>query len=200
MVRTMTERRTRAGLTVAVVAGVATILSGCVESIDLRESEESVADPYGLYDMLDYEQANQILVAMDTWGVEAELSGAQLAELADGTVTEEEYQASFERYRSCLREAGYELENIHTNGPFVGYSTPAAAVETGVDDECYFREYFATWDVWTGIHTEENERQNRIHRCAGENGLDTSTESGHPMPLADMERLLVEAGVDLETC
>lgn len=194
----MTNRRSGAGLAAVVAAGLAAVLGGCA-SLG-APAEESVADPYGLYEILDYERASEILMVLDTWGFDEILSDHTLADLADGTVTEDEYQASFERYRSCLRESGYELENIHQNGPFVGYATPAAAVESGVDDDCYFGEYFATWQVWTDVHSEENERQNRIHQCVGEHGIDTSTESGHGMPLAEMEQLLIEAGIDPDDC
>lgn len=198
----MINRRAKARLATAAVAGLAAALAGCLGPIDLNEpaAEEPVADPYGLYDKLDYFLADRILVSMNTWGVETPLSDAQVAELADGTVTEEEHLASFERYRACLREAGYEMENVHMNGPFVWYGIPGPAVDSGADDVCYFREHYATWVVWTEIHNDENERQNDIHRCVYEHDIDTSTESGHPMPLADMERLLVEAGVDPENC
>lgn len=197
----MTERRIRAGLAAVVVAGLAAGSGGCVGQTGQHEpAEEQVADPQGLHEVLDYEHANAILVPLETWGFEEILSDLTLADLADGTVTEDEFQASFERYRSCLRNAGYELENIHANGPFIGYSTPAAAVESGVDDECFFSEYFAPLTIWESLNQAENERQNRIHRCVGEHGIDTSTASGHPMPLSDMEQLLVEAGIDPATC
>ena len=183
------------------VAGLTAGLGGCVGPTGSEEpSEESAADPYGLYDVLDHEDASSIVVPLDTWGFSDSLSEQSLADLADGTVTEEEYQASFERYRGCLRDAGYELQNIFMNGPFVFYEAPAAAVESGVDDECYFAEYFATWRVWTNINHEANERQGRIHECVGKHGIDTSTESGWAMSDAEMEQLLIEAGVDPEDC
>lgn len=197
----MTDRRFRAGLAAVMVAGLSAVLGSCVGPTRQEDlAEGAVPDPQGLLEMLDYEDANSILIPLNTWGFDDILSDRTLVDLADGTVTEDEFQAAFERYRSCLRQEGYELENIHQNGPFVGYSTPAAAVESGADDGCFFSEYFAPLTIWERLNQEENERQNGIHRCAYEHDLDTSTESGHPMPVADMERLLVEAGVDPASC
>lgn len=59
---------------------------------------------------------------------DAPVSEAQIAELLDGTVTEAEISAAFERYRSCLRAEGYELVDIHRDGPFIGFGIPDAAV------------------------------------------------------------------------
>lgn len=197
----MTVHRPRTRLAAAVVAGLAAVLGGCVGPVDLGEpAEDVVADPYGLYDMLDYQDASEILISLETWGFEGVLSDGTLADLADRTVTEEEYQASFERHRSCMREAGYELENILMNGPFVYYETPGPAVDSGADDECYLAEFFATSLMWTDIHHEENERQNRLHLCTHEHGVDVSTESGRAPSMAEREQMLIEAGVDLEDC
>ena len=76
-------------------------------------------------------------------------SEAQAAEIADGKATASEYHAAFQRYRECLRAAGFELEEVQFKGDIYEFGVPAAAVEnSAADAECYDREYYFTDTLW----------------------------------------------------
>lgn len=71
------------------------------------------------------------------------------AAMADGTVSGDEYEQAFQRYRECLEREGYALL-IEDDGstPAIEYSVPTAAVDSGVDDECYYVEFYQVDTAW----------------------------------------------------
>lgn len=79
-----------------------------------------------------------------------EPSAEMTAALADGVVTREEYVAGFERYRDCMAEAGMPLLGGDTSSEIIQYSTSSAAVDSGVENQCYrseFSELDMQWQV-----------------------------------------------------
>jgi hypothetical protein len=82
-------------------------------------------------------------------------SQAQAAEIADGKATAIEYEAAFQRYRTCMRAAGFELENVKREGDRYEFGVPAAAVENSdADAECYDREFTFTDVLWQTSTTQ----------------------------------------------
>ncbi|MFC4554936.1 hypothetical protein [Georgenia faecalis] len=73
----------------------------------------------------------------------AAMSPAQAAEISDGEVTAEEYDASFARYRECLSAGGFELSIVDSVDGRHHYTVPGEAVSSGVDPACYEAEYAA---------------------------------------------------------
>ncbi|HLV04035.1 hypothetical protein [uncultured Georgenia sp.] len=75
-------------------------------------------------------------------------SAEQVAEIEDGVVTPEEYQAAFERYEECLGAAGFELSEVTTADRVKRYTVPGDAVTSGADEECYRSEFHVVDRVW----------------------------------------------------
>jgi hypothetical protein len=83
-----------------------------------------------------------------------EPSAETVAALADGVVTREEYVASFERYRDCMADAGMPLEGTNTQGEIIQYTNSGESVDSGVEHQCYQRE-FAELDMqWQVEHPQ----------------------------------------------
>jgi hypothetical protein len=75
-------------------------------------------------------------------------SAAQAAEVRDRTVTTEEYQAAFGRFRNCLSAAGFELVDVELRDDQYEFALPDAAMQDGVDMECYRAEYYFVDILW----------------------------------------------------
>lgn len=131
---------------------------------------------------------------------DAPMSAAQEAELIDGTVTEAELNAAFERYRACLREDGYEVFGIQRDGPFLTFSIPAPAVESGAYDTCYAKEYAGVDGVWQIVeNADAGERRAFLSECVMQLNV-TFTGASSPATMEDMERAITEAGYTLDEC
>jgi hypothetical protein len=79
-----------------------------------------------------------------------EPSAEMTAALADGIVTREEYVAGFERYRDCMADAGMPVFGGDTSSEIIQYSNSSAAVDSGVENQCYrseFSELDMQWQV-----------------------------------------------------
>ena len=71
-------------------------------------------------------------------------SAAQAAEIADRVASQQEYRAAYGRYRACMLASGYELEvmpPVLAEGGRHTFAVPDEAVRSGVDGECYEREF-----------------------------------------------------------
>ena len=76
-------------------------------------------------------------------------TAAQMAELADGQVTYDEYQAGFQRMRSCMAQDGVELI---VRGE-INQVTQASYIDTGDASyqRCYYSEFKlvdVAWQIW----------------------------------------------------
>ena len=86
-----------------------------------------------------------------SWSARAVLppaSAEQSATMADGTVTEAEYQEGFERYQQCMADAGYPVDVADAAGPLISYSTSGAAVDSGSEGACYAAEFRSIDIAW----------------------------------------------------
>jgi hypothetical protein len=102
-------------------------------------------------------------------------SAAQAAEIADRAVTAEDYRAAYGRYRGCMSAGGYELEvmppvlarGVHS------FSVPDEAVRSGVDGECYDREFRFTDLLWQGSPAVQHrsEGTERLLECLHQRGV-----------------------------
>jgi hypothetical protein len=88
-----------------------------------------------------------------------EPSAEYQAALADGVVTREEYLAGFERYVTCLADAGYALQSINTESEIIDYAIPGDVVDSGVEHQCYQREFFEIDSGWQIAHPQQSEEQ-----------------------------------------
>lgn len=114
--------------------------------------------------------------------------------MRDGEVTQEEYNAGFERFRSCLRAEGYDLLDIELFGVVWQANIPEEAVDSGVEEECYIREYKFVDVIWQTHNQDDTEALQRMNHCLRERGLATATT------LSAAEQLIAEIGLDYATC
>jgi len=72
------------------------------------------------------------------------------AALADGTVTEEEYRAGFDRFVACMADWGVTVGGGFWDGDRISYSLPGHVNEWGAEHECYgteFRDLDIAWQI-----------------------------------------------------
>lgn len=124
----------------------------------------------------------------------SEISTAQAAEIADRTATAEEYRAAFERYRDCIRAAGYELGDGYLDRGVYSVAIPVAAeAEEGL---CYDREYQYTDTLWQLSPAIEDQSlaTEIIRDCLQQRGFD-------PLPTrAELDDQLLKAGLNFGDC
>lgn len=162
----------------------ALVLTGCA-------SAQAAESPYAAF-------GPELSAAIEMWEQDAPASQAQRDELSDGEVTEAEVQSAFERYRSCLRSAGHELRDIAYDGPLINAGVPDAAVDSGDDARCYASEYAGVDVVWQVSNSGYSHRYARVANCLSDNQLSVPNVA---LPtVADMERVLAEAGISLGDC
>lgn len=70
----------------------------------------------------------------------------QGAAMADGTVTEAEYRAGFDRYAECMTAGGHPVDVIDTSRTVIRYVNSGASVQSGLEGRCYALE-FASLDL-----------------------------------------------------
>lgn len=170
---------------VAGAAGCALLISACQPA-----TEGTWVDLYGADIAQDFKN----------FEADAPMSDEQVAELADGKVTEAEVNTAFERYRSCLRAEGYELSGVHRNGPFISFGIPGPAVESGVDAVCYASEYVGVDAVWQVLeNADAGDRRNFLSECVQQFDIDLTGASA-PATMEEMELGIKEAGYSLDDC
>jgi hypothetical protein len=70
------------------------------------------------------------------------------AAIADGEVTEAEYNAQFDRFSECMTAGGYPLGSINKFDKIFTASIPGAAATSGVYDRCYAEHFFDVDIAW----------------------------------------------------
>lgn len=134
------------------------------------------------------------LVLWASWAKQAELpaqSQAQLDALADGTVTAEEYDAGFERFASCMAEAGHPLVFIDKSRTVYNYSLTDESVSTGTDVQCYDAEFKDIDIAWQIANEDASESTEILRDCLREHRIEPA------YPTEEVVRQLDEAGIDV---
>jgi len=104
-------------------------------------------------------------------------SEEQQAAIADGEVDETEYTDGFERYESCMREAGWSLVGVDRTGYLIEYSVPDEAVVRGDDDRCSQREFAEIDTLWQLAHEDESYTTRLYQHCLREAGVDPAEDA-----------------------
>ena len=137
------------------------------------------------------------LVLWASWAKQAEKpaqSQAQVDALADGVVTAEEYDAGFERFASCMAEAGHPLAGIDKGSTIYRYSMAEAAVSTGTDVQCYEAEFMEIDSSWQIANADTSESTEFLRQCLRDNGIEPA------YPAVEVDRQMREAGIDPRDC
>ena len=88
-----------------------------------------------------------------------EPSAEYQAAVADGVITRDEYLAGFERYVACLADASYTLQSINTESEIISYAIPGEVVDSGVEHQCYQREFYEIDMFWQVAHPQQSAEQ-----------------------------------------
>ena len=100
-----------------------------------------------------------------------EPSAEQAAALSDGVVTEAEYRAGFDRYQQCMTNAGHPLQFVNDTGVIVEYSNSGAAVQSGVEGDCYALEFYQLDMNWQVANEYESNTNIALRACLEAAGL-----------------------------
>ncbi|MCP2030354.1 hypothetical protein L1277_000418 [Okibacterium sp. HSC-33S16] len=106
-----------------------------------------------------------------------ESSATQLAELSDGQVTREEYDAAFDRFASCMTAAGYPIASTNRTGTVIQYSLTGESVAAGADAQCYTAEFEQVDISWQIAHENTSESTEHLRRCLVAAGIEPSATS-----------------------
>lgn len=120
-------------------------------------------------------------------------SAEQLAALADGDVSADEYEQGFRAFTSCMSEAGFEVLEGGTYGEVYDYSYPESASTTGDYDRCYELHFSEVDAVWQIAHEDQSATTHLVQRCLRDRGIEpgeTALEvarqlEGHGISFAD---------------
>lgn len=129
----------------------------------------------------------------------SDASAAQVAEISDGEATADEYAAAFQRFRECVSAAGFELTDVTYASPVYEYAVPDAAVQDGVDMECYRAEFYYVDVLWQGSDVVQDARNADepvplLQNCLRERGIEPGDTAG------EVDEQLREAGIEVAEC
>jgi hypothetical protein len=153
------------------------LLTGCGAS---ASSEQTAQEPDGR------------LTGLDVSGA----SDEQASEISDGVATADEYREAFQRYRTCLSAAGFDLVGVRFTQSLYEFGVPDAAVEGGADDECYASEFQFTDMLWQTSDAVQNKSDTAhlLRTCLRERGIEPRGT------LNEMDSQLREAGIEAPEC
>ena len=77
------------------------------------------------------------------------MSSAQRKQLAQSSISFDDYMAAYRRYVACLNAAGFTLLEQPMKNQLVQDGVPDAAVQSGVDEKCYMGEFQWVASVWS---------------------------------------------------
>lgn len=121
-------------------------------------------------------------------------SAEQVAALEDGDVSEEEYTAGYRRLVACVTDAGYAIDEYGRPSTVYEFGIDAGAVDSGLFDECYDREFKAIDIVWQTENPPWTEAGPVLQGCLEDAGL--STEGNEE----ELKQRLVDNGIDVWVC
>lgn len=123
-------------------------------------------------------------------------STAQAAEIDDGVATADEYSAAFQRYRECLSAAGFEMTYADLSGVVYDYGVPAAAVDDGVEGDCYDAEFRFVDMLWQSAQAAKSDSDNAqfYRECLQDHGIEPADSVG------EMNEQMREAGIEALDC
>jgi hypothetical protein len=117
---------------------------------------------------------------LPTPGAGEVLSTEQEVAISDGISDTAEYQEGFRRYQACLSAAGYEI--------------PDAAVQAGVDSDCYVLEWKYLDMYWQLANAINSPTYRLLAACLEENGIEPGETT------SEIDGQLEEAGISISQC
>jgi hypothetical protein len=132
---------------------------------------------------------------LPTPGAGEVLSTEQEVAISDGISDTAEYQEGFRRYQACLSAAGYELLDVTQDEyGFISAGIPDAAVQAGVDSDCYVLEWKYLDMYWQLANAINSPTYRLLAACLEENGIEPGETT------SEIDGQLEEAGISISQC
>lgn len=121
-------------------------------------------------------------------------SAQQVAELADGEITREEYLAAFNRFSGCMGGAGFSVPVADPDAVVLKYSITSEAVSSGQDELCYVSQFQGVDMAWQIQNEDTSETTQVLRDCLSRQGIAPADRR------IDIDAQLRDAGIDVMTC
>ena len=125
-------------------------------------------------------------------GPTTDVSVAQREALADGVVSQAEYDAGFRRYVACMEAEGFDVIDLGVRRNLIDYAIVEDAEEA--DAYCYPFEYRDIDRTWQIAHLDDSDAADHLRACLVDHGV----EPGETM--SRMQDQLAEAGLEPGDC
>ncbi|MBD7949320.1 MULTISPECIES: hypothetical protein [Oerskovia] len=125
---------------------------------------------------------------------QVEMSAEQASALEDDEVDREEYEAGFRRYVACMNGAGFEVLGGDVSSAVISYSIAQAAIDEGVEAECYGSEFEHLDRKWQVANEDTSDTAMFFRDCLERNGIEP------PDTLEEILVALEEAGIERPSC
>ncbi|SEA42266.1 hypothetical protein [Leifsonia sp. 21MFCrub1.1] len=122
------------------------------------------------------------------------ISPQQAAALADGEVTWDEYEAGYNAFEACMADRGYPIVDKRRNGYLIEGGIPGAAVNAGIDAECYDYYWGQVDGNWQVAHDDVSYTARWLANCLRSKGITPKEKK------ADNADLLKANGIELTDC
>lgn len=124
----------------------------------------------------------------------SDISPEQSEVVARGTATNEEYQASFERFVACAAEAGFTISSTGISYGVIDYQMTTDASESPEVQSCYAFEFEQVDQMWQVQNEDRSETAEMLKACLSAEGLQV------PEHLAERRQAVEEAGLSFDYC
>ena len=130
-----------------------------------------------------------------TFPAGARISPAQAKQLAQSTISYDDYKAAFRRYSACLAAKGYTvMGNGESSNKLIRAGIPDAAVKSGADDYCNTYEFNWVDSIWQISRADTSNEARAYAVCLTKAGI--KPKATKEEKLAQLER----AHIDNDKC
>jgi hypothetical protein len=114
---------------------------------------------------------------------------AQASALADGVIDFAEYQAGYERYVSCVSEAGYEITLAGENNKVFDSRMNEDAADSKAVADCYTFEFEGVDRIWQLSREDTSPGAAQAEKCLRKWRLKVPVKYADRVKLLDRERI-----------
>ena len=129
-----------------------------------------------------------------TLPAEAKISPAQAKQLAQSSISYDDYKAAFRRFSACLQAKGYTLMDNGESNKVIHYGVPDAAVVSGEDEACMNYEFEWIDLIWQSSRADTSNQAKAYAVCLEKAGI--KPKATEQEKLKQLER----ANIDSDEC
>ena len=120
------------------------------------------------------------------------ISPAQAKQLAQPTISYDDYKAAFRRYSACLAAKGYTLMGNGESNKVILFGVPDTAVQSGADDYCFSYEFDWVDTIWQFSRVDTSNAAKAYAVCLTKAGV--KPKSTEKEKLEQLERAHIDPG------